>query len=126
MLADVAKPLLSAVERNLVYVMVGVGETLAAFRSLVTLFASRQIALPGDLVQQCISLLDAYIGHEEEPRLRRLIETHSRPRSNSNYMREQLLTRWRPNPPSARPTRLIEIKGVTCDHLSARDRQLRT
>lgn len=73
-LADAAKPFLNTAERNRVYVIVGVGEPFAAFGALVALIASRRIVLPADLVQQCIDLLDAYLGHEEEPRLRRLIE----------------------------------------------------
>ena len=88
MLADVAKPFLNAVQRNHVYVIVGIGETFAAFRFLVTLIDARRIVLPADLVQRCIRLLDAYIGHEEEPRLRRLIERPVVPLVHKSYPME--------------------------------------
>jgi hypothetical protein len=73
-LAAMATPSMSARERNRVYVRIGVGETFAAYRVLIGAIASLGIALPDDLVRQCVSLLDAYVGHEEERELRWLIE----------------------------------------------------
>ena len=73
-LAAIATPSMSASERDRVYVRIGVGETFAAYRGLIGAIASRGIALTDDLVRQCVSLLDAYVGHEEERELRWLIE----------------------------------------------------
>lgn len=73
-LAEEAKPFLTTAERNHVYVTVGVGETFAAFRALISFIATKRIAVSLDLIEQCTRSLDAYIGHEEEPDLRWLIE----------------------------------------------------
>jgi hypothetical protein len=73
-LADAAKPHLNPVERTDVYVAIGVGETFAAVRYLITSAAEKRIALPAQLVQGCQSWLDLYIGHEDERHLRRLLE----------------------------------------------------
>jgi len=73
-LAEVVKPHLSATERNHVFMAIGAGETFAAIRGLVKSVAVKRIALRPDLVQQCITWLHAYVGQEDEPYLRRLIE----------------------------------------------------
>ncbi|MFZ0906025.1 MAG: tryptophanase [Mycobacterium sp.] len=65
---------LSQVERNEVYAAIGVGETFAAIRSLITSTTGKRMALPADLVARCASWLDFYLGHEDEQHLRRLIE----------------------------------------------------
>jgi hypothetical protein len=73
-LADAARPYLCAVERDDVYVAIGAGETFAAIRQLVKSVAVKRISLRADLVQRCTTWLDAYVGHEQERYLRRLIE----------------------------------------------------
>jgi hypothetical protein len=73
-LAEVAERHLSLVERNDLYIAIGVGDTFAAVRNLITSAAAKRIALPADLVERCASWLDAYVGHEDERCLRGLIE----------------------------------------------------
>jgi hypothetical protein len=69
-----AKPHLDAVERNDIFVAIGAGETFAAIHALLKWVAIKRIPMEPDLVQRCISWLDAYVGHEDERCLRRLIE----------------------------------------------------
>jgi hypothetical protein len=73
-LAEAAKPHLSTAERNDVFVAIGAGATFAAIRQLVKSVAIKRIPLRPDLVQRCTMWLDAYVGHNEERFLRRLIE----------------------------------------------------
>jgi len=73
-LAEATKPHLNTVERSDVHVTIGVGETFAAIRYLITSAASNRIALSARLVQQCQSWLDLHIGHEDERHLRGLVE----------------------------------------------------
>jgi hypothetical protein len=73
-LADAARPYLCAVERNYVYVAIGAGETFTAIRQLFKSVAVKRIPLRADLVQRCTMWLDAYVGHEQERYLRRLID----------------------------------------------------
>jgi hypothetical protein len=73
-LAEAAKPHLSTVERNDVFVTIGAGETFAAIRQLFKSVAMKRIPLRPDLVQRCTTWLRAYGGHEEERYLRHLIE----------------------------------------------------
>jgi hypothetical protein len=73
-LAEAAQPHLSAVERNEVYVAIGVGEAFAAIHYLITAAARKRISCPAELVQRCQSWLDVYIGHHDEPYLRSLVE----------------------------------------------------
>ena len=72
--AEAAKPYLSAVECNVVFVALGAGETFAAIRQLFRLVGIKRIPLGPDLLQQCRTWLHAYGGHEDERYLRRLIE----------------------------------------------------
>jgi hypothetical protein len=72
--AEAAKPYLSAVERNVVFVALGAGETFAAIRQLFRLVGIKRIPLGPDLLQQCRTCLHAYGGYEDERYLRRLIE----------------------------------------------------
>jgi hypothetical protein len=72
--AEAAKPYLSAIERDAVFVAIGAGETLAAIRQLFRLVAIKRIPLGPDLLQQCGTWLRGYGGHEDEGALRRLIE----------------------------------------------------
>ena len=73
-LADAARPYLCAVEHNDVYAAIGAGETFTAIRQLFKSVAVKQIPLRANLVQRCTTWLDAYVGHEQERYLRRLIE----------------------------------------------------
>jgi hypothetical protein len=73
-LAEATKPHLNAVERSDVHVTIGVGETFAAIRHLITSAASKRIALSAQLLQQCQRWLDLHIGHEDERYLRGLVE----------------------------------------------------
>ena len=73
-LALTAKPHLDDVERNDIFVQIGAGETFAAIRELLKWVATKRIPLGPDLGQWCVSWLDAYVGHEDERYLRRLIE----------------------------------------------------
>jgi hypothetical protein len=72
--AVAAKPYLSAVERNAVFVAIGAGETFAAIRRLLRSVEIKRIPLGPDLLQQCRTWLRGYGGHEDERYLRRLIE----------------------------------------------------
>lgn len=78
-LADAARPYLSAVERNYVYAAIGAGETFTAIRQLFKSVAVKRIPLRADLVEWCTMWLDAYVGHEQERYLRRLIEDYVSP-----------------------------------------------
>ena len=73
-LALVAKPHLDALERNYTFVAIGAGETFAAIHTLLRWIAIKRIPVEPDLARQCISWLDAYVGHQAERYLRRLIE----------------------------------------------------
>jgi hypothetical protein len=73
-LADAAKPHLNAAERSDVYVSIGVGETFAAIKDLITSAAGKRIALPAEVVQRRHGWLDVHIGHEDEQYLRGLVE----------------------------------------------------
>jgi hypothetical protein len=73
-IAEAVKSHLSIVERNDVYVAIGVGETFTAIHRLITSAATNQIVLPGELVQRCGTWLDAYVDHSEQQHLRGLVE----------------------------------------------------
>ena len=73
-LALAAEPHLDALERNYTFVAIGAGETFAAIYTLLKWVAIKRIPVEPDLVRQCISWLDAYVGHRDERYLRRLIE----------------------------------------------------
>ena len=72
--ADAAKPYLSAMERNAVFVAIGAGETFAAIRGLLRSVDIKRIPLGPHLLQQCRTWLRGYGGHEDERHLRRLVE----------------------------------------------------
>jgi hypothetical protein len=72
--AEAAKPYLSAVERDAVFVAIGAGETFAAIRQLFRSVEIKQIPLRPDLLHHCRTWLHGYFGHEDERYLRRLIE----------------------------------------------------
>jgi hypothetical protein len=106
-LADAAKPYLCAVERNDVYVAIGAGDTFVAIRQLFKSIAMKRISLQPDLLQRCTTWLDAYVGHEEERYLRRLIENFVIP------YRIQVPATVRINrlPTRPKPVRLVALTG---------------
>ena len=73
-LIELVKPHLKGLERNYVFVTTGAGDTFAAIHRLVKLIAAKRIPLPPPLVRLCVTWLDAYAFHDEEPYLRGLIE----------------------------------------------------
>jgi hypothetical protein len=73
-LIEVAKPHLNVLERNYAFVVTGAGDTFAAIHHLLKLIAVKGIPLQPHLVQLCVTWLDSYASHVEEPYLRRLIE----------------------------------------------------
>ena len=76
-LIEVAKPHLNRLERNYAFVTTGAGDTFAAIHHLLKLIAAKGIPLRPSLVRLCVTWLDSYAFHEEEPYLRRLIEGYS-------------------------------------------------
>jgi hypothetical protein len=72
--AEAAKPYLSAVERDAVFVAIGAGETFAAIRGLLRSVEIKRIPLRPDLLQQCRTWLRGYGGHDDERFLCYLIE----------------------------------------------------
>lgn len=80
-LIDVAKPQLTAHERNHVFVSVGAGDTFTAIRILLKLIAVKGIPLQPSLVQRCVTWLEAYVLHEDHERLRQLIDGFSTART---------------------------------------------
>jgi hypothetical protein len=73
-LAEATTPHLSTAQLNDLHVAIGVGETFAAIRCLLTSAADKRITLPPELVQGCTRWLAAYAGHEDEWYLRGLVE----------------------------------------------------
>jgi hypothetical protein len=80
-LARVADPHLNAVERNRVYVAIGVGDIFGAIDFLIRAVVRQRLALPADLVVRFTAWLDVYAGHDDEPRLRALINQVKSPLS---------------------------------------------
>jgi xanthosine utilization system XapX-like protein len=73
-LAQAVKPQLNVGERNYIFVAIGAGDLFAAIRALIKWVVLKRIPVPPDLALRCASWLDAYVGHEDEKSLRRLIE----------------------------------------------------
>ena len=84
-LALAAKPFLDVVERNDMFVAIGAGETFAVVRALVKWIAIQRIPVEPDLVRQCVTWLDGYVGHHDERCLRRLIEEMVSPTANQAW-----------------------------------------
>jgi len=78
--AEAVKPRLSIVERDHVYVAIGVGEMFTAIHWLIRSAARDRIVLSGELVQRC-GRLDAYVGHAEQRHLHGLLKDVLAPRS---------------------------------------------
>ncbi|MES9396726.1 hypothetical protein ABER03_12160, partial [Cutibacterium acnes] len=72
-LAATARPYLSRVDADGIFITLGIGETFTAIDALITVIARNHIPLGDDLVATTASWLDCYLGHEAEPRLRHLL-----------------------------------------------------
>jgi hypothetical protein len=72
-LAATARPYLSRVDADHIYITLGIGETFTAIDALITAIARNQIPLSDDLVGTTASWLDCYLGQDAEPRLRHLL-----------------------------------------------------
>jgi hypothetical protein len=68
-------------ERDNVFMAIGSGDSFAAIRGLFKSVANKRIALRPDLVQECTTWLQTYVGHKDERYLRRLIEDYLVPYS---------------------------------------------
>jgi hypothetical protein len=73
-LAQVADPYLDPVERHDIYIAIGVGETFQAITASIAAIARARLALGSDLVVAFKNWLNAYRGHDGEPRLHQLID----------------------------------------------------
>lgn len=72
-LAATASPYLTVRERHEVYIAIAVGDTFPAICSLIATVVREELPLPVDLISRFSRLLDAYAGHDDEPRLRALV-----------------------------------------------------
>jgi hypothetical protein len=108
-LIEVARPHLNRLERNYAFVTTGAGDTFAAIHHLLKLIAAKGIPLRPSLVQLCVTWLDSYAFHDEEPYLRLLIEGYLLPDAI------RALTAARVNPLSTTPkrTELLWVNHVT-------------
>jgi hypothetical protein len=104
-LAETVKPHLSALERNHVFAAIGAGDTFPAIRHLLISVTTKRIPLRPDLVQQCTTWLYAYVGHNDERYLRRLIEDYLAPYS----MKVPATVRVSRLPTTSKPGQLIVL-----------------
>jgi hypothetical protein len=104
-LAEAVKPHLSTLERNHVFGSIGAGDTFPAIRHLLKAVAIGRIRLRPDLVQQCTTWLHAYVGHNDERYLRRLIEDHLVPYSMNVPATERVSS----PPTTSKPGQLIAL-----------------
>lgn len=72
-LAEKAGPFLDFDQRNEMFVAIGVGEAFTAIRLALNVISCADCRIEGRIATRLNLWLDAYIGHEDEPRLRRLI-----------------------------------------------------
>lgn len=73
-LIGAAKPELDERERSHVFICIGAGDAFTAIRILVKLIAVKQILVQPQLIQLCVTWLEAYALHEDHDQLRLLIE----------------------------------------------------
>src|ERR1700704_1905091 len=78
-LIEVAKPHLNRLDRNYAFVTTGAGDAFAAIHHLLKLIAAKGIPLRPSLVRRCVTWLESYAFHDQEPYLRRLIEGYVLP-----------------------------------------------
>ena len=69
-LAAAARPHLSRVDADGIYIAFGVGDTFTAINALITAIARNRIAVRNGLVAAVAAWLDCYRGQDAEPRLR--------------------------------------------------------
>ena len=72
-LAATARPHLSRVDADRIFIPLGIGETFAAIDALITVIAQNQIPLSEDQVAVTVAWLNRYLGQGAEPRLRHLL-----------------------------------------------------
>lgn len=72
-LAATARPYLSRIDADRIYITLGIGETFAAIEALITAIACNDIPLDDELMAATASWLDCYHGQSAEPRLRHLL-----------------------------------------------------
>ena len=72
-LAATARPHLSRVDADGIYIILGIGETFAAIDALITAIARLHVPLSDDVVARTAAWLDCYRGQDAEPRLRGLL-----------------------------------------------------
>ena len=72
-LADTAGRCLDAVQHNNVFVAIGSGETFTAIFLLLDAITCKGFLLEGGLGARLLTWLKAYTGHDDEPRVRRMI-----------------------------------------------------
>ena len=72
-LAATARPYLSRIDADRIYITLGIGETFAAIEALITAIACNDIPLDDELMAATASWLDCYHGQGAEPRLRQLL-----------------------------------------------------
>lgn len=106
-LADAIKPHLSTLERNHVFAAIGAGDAFAAIRHLFESVAIKRIPLRPDLVQQCTTWLHAYVGHNDQRYLRRLIEDYLVPCS-TNVPATVRVSRL---PTTSKPGQLVALRA---------------
>lgn len=72
-LADAAGRYLGTVQRNDVFVAIGIGDALTAIRLLLDAITRAGSTVEEGLATRLSSWLDSYTGHDDEPLVRRLI-----------------------------------------------------
>jgi hypothetical protein len=74
-LATAARPQLSNVEADRIYIAIGIGEAFDAIEALITVIARKRIPVTEEMAATVNTWLDCHRSHNVEPRLRELIAT---------------------------------------------------
>lgn len=77
-LADAASPCLDCVQRNNIFVAIGIGEAFNAIRLLLDAITRARFTVEDALAARLSGWLDAYAGHDDEPGVRRMIRQAAR------------------------------------------------
>jgi len=72
-LADAARPHLSRLEADPIYIAIGIGEMFDAIDALITTIVWQRIPVGAAVAATVSAWLDFYRGQDAEPRLRQLI-----------------------------------------------------
>jgi hypothetical protein len=72
-LATAARPQLSNVEADRIYIGIGIGEAFDAIEALITVIARKRIPVTEEMAATVNTWLDCHRSHNVEPRLRELI-----------------------------------------------------